>query len=336
MPNESARRPDILEKHIDEVIARRLKSDPIFAREFVDSIFLKLGASVPYQGLTVDRQVRHEGTTGTIDLLIRLFVDGSGETGRILIENKLDSSFTPNQPERYASSAIAMSRSGRPAFPIICAPSEYIAKSKYLDQFKSHTTYQEIASWLDGVDLAALEQAILRFSMPYEPDPVPEVQNFFEGYSQLAREIAPELIVKPNPNARGERPERSRTIYFVVRKTLPIFEFLPTLRFSHQCWDSSAPSASVKVMFDGWAAYESHLCRIASDTLGNTPLYLRKSGRSLGLVHDTPRMDNKRSVSTQRSAVVKGIRAAAILRAWVHAKKKIFLHWASVAAQEPP
>jgi hypothetical protein len=86
-------------------------------------------------------------------------------------------------------------------------------------------------------------------------------------------------------------------------------------------------------MFDGWAAYEPHLRRSALETLGNTPLYLRKSGRSLGLVHDTPQMDNKRPVSAQRDAVVKGIRAASILRAWVHANETILCHWASVVAQ---
>ena len=304
-----ARRPNVLERDVDEILARRIKGDPMFGRSLIHAVMTKVGAPFVYEKVGVDRQVRHEGANGTIDLLVRLFTAVSGETGRILIENKLDSSFTPNQPERYASSAVAMCRAGRVAVPIICAPAEYIKRSKYLGPFKAHITYEEVACWLDGEDLELVQAAILRFSMPYEPDPVPEVRNFHEGYERLVRELAPELVVKPNPNPDGERPGASRTIYFVVKKSLPNYEFLPTLRFSHQCWDSSASSASVKIMFDGWAAEEVLLRRVASATLGNTELYLRKAGRSLGLVKDTPRMDNKRPVSVQIDAVVMGIQS---------------------------
>jgi hypothetical protein len=331
--SQISRRPNVLERDVDEMLTRRLKSDPTFGRSLVHAIATKLGASLIYEKLGVDRQVRHEGANGTIDLLIRLFATASGETGRILIENKLDSSFTPNQPERYASSAVAMSRAGRPAVPIICAPAEYIKRSKYLGPFKAPIAYEEIANWLDGEDRALIEAAILRFSMPYEPDPVPEVRDFHEGYERLVRELAPELIVKPNPNTSGERPEASRTIYFIAKQSLPNYDFLPTQRFSHQCWDSSAASPSVKVMFDGWAAEETLLRRVGSEALGNTGLYLRKAGRSLGLVKDTPRMDNKRPVSAQMEAVVMGIRAAATLRAWMCANEATLREWASAVVQ---
>lgn len=331
--NQISRRPNVLERDVDAMLAARLKSDPTFGRSLVHAINTKLGAPLIYEKLGVDRQVRHEGANGTIDVLIRLFVTASGETGRILIENKLDSSFTPNQPERYASSAVAMSRAGRPAVPIICAPTEYIKRSKYLGPFEAAIAYEEIASWLDGEDQALIEAAILRFSMPYEPDPVPEVRDFHEGYERLVRELAPELVVKPNPNTSGERPEDSHTIYFITRKTLPKFDFLPTFRFSHQCRDSSAPSASVKVMFNGWAAHETLLRHVSAASLGNTGLYLRKAGRSLGLVKDTPRMDNKRPVSAQMEAVVMGIRAAAMLRAWMCANEATLREWASAVVQ---
>jgi hypothetical protein len=270
--------------------------------------------------------------SGTIDLMVRLLDRKSGETGRFLIENKLDSSFTPNQPERYASSAIAMCRQGRVSVPVICAPQHYLDKSKYLDSFHARVAYEDIATWLDGEDRALINSAILRFSMPYEPDPVPAVRDFHEGYENLVRERAPELIVKKNPNTGGERPAHSRTIYFDVKKSLPQWNFLPTLRFSHQCWDSSAPNPSVKIMFDGWAPHEAMLRKRSAPDLRNSGFYLRKAGRSLGLVCDTPRLDNVRPVSMQMDAVVKGIRAASALRVWVYSHEIVLRDWAGAVA----
>ncbi len=331
MDPSGIRRPNVFERHVDALLERRLKTDPQFAKAFIANILAQVMRSIAFERLGVDCQRRHEGTNGTIDLLVRMFAGESGEVGRILIENKLDSSFTPTQPERYAASAIAMSCTGRPAIAAICAPKAYLEKSKYLAPFKSWVSYEDIATWVDGDDRTLVEAAILRFSMPFEPEPDPQVRDFHEGYAHLIRQIVPELIVKPNPNVSGERPESSRTIYFVVSKTLPQWEFLPTLRFSHQCWDSSAPSPSVKIMFDGWASYELVLRRHSS-ALGNTRFYLRKAGRSLGLVHDTPRLDNKRPVGAQLDAVMTGIRAAAALRAWMHANEATLRDWAAIVA----
>lgn len=191
-----------------------------------------------------------------------------------------------------------MAGGGRTAVPVICAPAEYLRRSKYLAPFQARLAYEEVAAWVDDTDRHVLEAAIRRFAMPYQPDPVAEVKDFHEGYAALVRALAPELVVKPNPNTGGEQPESSRTIYFVVPRTLPPYDFLPTLRFSHQCWDASAPSPTVKVMFAGWARYEALLRRLSSETLRDTGLYLRKAGQSLGLVHDTPRLDNMRPVSS--------------------------------------
>jgi hypothetical protein len=332
--NSIERRPNVLERHVDGVLARRFERDPKFGRSFIGAASLMLGAPLDYKKLGVEQQARHEGASGTIDLLVRLLDKTSAESCRILIENKLDSSFTPSQPERYASSAVAMSRAGRPAFPIVCAPGGYIAKSKYLSAFKAAVSYEQIASWLDGEDEALVNAAILRFSMPYEPDPVPEVADFHAGYRRLVQELAPELVVKSNPNPGGERPDASRTIYFSTSKTLPHYDFLPALRFSHQCWDASAPSASVKIMFSGWAAHEAALRKGSSSALGNTGFYLRKAGRSLGLAKDTPRMNNKLPINSQFDAVVGGIRAAAGLSAWMHANESILRDWASIVKQD--
>jgi hypothetical protein len=86
-------------------------------------------------------------------------------------------------------------------------------------------------------------------------------------------------------------------------------------------------------MFHGWGAYEPLLRSMGAPLLGNTGLYLRKAGRSLGLVKDTPRMDNRRPVGAQMHAVVSGIRAAATLRAWTYANEATLRKWAQAVMQ---
>jgi len=325
------RRPQVLERDVDEVLARRIASDSTFAGRLIDEVERQSKHSLPYKAVQVQRQARHEGAPGSIDLLVRLFGPCLTETGRILIENKLDSSFTPTQPERYASSSVAMSRAGCPAIPLICAPAEYIGKSRYLDPFRARISYESLIAWLEGADLRLIQEAIMRFAMPYEADPVPEVADFHEGYKRLVQQLAPELVVKPNPNPTGARPKDSRTIYFVAAKCLPRWDFLPTLRFSHQCWDLSARRPSVKIMFAGWGIHQEVLRRESAAILENTGFYLRKAGRklgSLGLVHDTPRMDHMRPVADQVDSVAAGIRAAAALRAWMFANEPTLREWA--------
>jgi len=327
------KRPEVYEKHIDEVIESNLRSNPHFASQLTSRLAGRLGTALQFSSLEIVRQSAHIGATGTIDLLVRLRNEEGETQSCLLIENKLDSSFTPTQPQRYASSAIAMTRDAKKAYAIICAPGEYLKKSRHLASFAAQLSYEEVLDWVSGLDHRTLRDAILRFAMPYEPDPVAEVADFHRGYAELVNELAPELAIKPNPNPDGERPEDSRTIYFVVQKTLPHYGFLPTLRFSHQCRDSSAPSASVKVMFAGWADRLASIEPIACRSLAGTQMYLRKAGRSLGLAIDTPHMDNKRPVRTQREAVEAGIYAAAALRAWMFGNQEALHDWAKAAGR---
>jgi len=327
-------RPIVYEADIDELIIRNLQRNKIFAKRFVAA-----GCSIPieFDGLGVDGQVPHFGVPGTIDIQVRLWLSSRAECGRLLVENKLNSSFTPNQPDRYAASATSLSKSGRPVFSVICAPSEYLEKSQSISPFDARISYEDLASWLDGDDVDVLSQAILKFEMPYEPDPVPAVADFHDGYKELAAAIAPEIIIKPNPNSSNARPEHSRTVYFDAKRCLPNHDFLPTLSFSHQCLDKAAPAPSVKIMFKGWAKYEKLLKKKGAKDLAMSGLYIRRAGRretgSLGLIHDTKKMDNKRPVNQQTDAVAYGIRAATKLRAWMYANEDVLHRW-STAVKE--
>jgi hypothetical protein len=97
---------------------------------------------------------------------------------------------------------------------------------------------------------------------------------------QLVLERYPALAMKHDPNADGVRPGHSRTVYFDVPKALRIHPDVPRPKMSLQCWDSSAPSASVKIMLPGLARLAERLSspRDLSDIGG----YLRRAAGSLG------------------------------------------------------
>lgn len=322
-------RPKVLECDIDLILLARLPADSNFVGRMVGLVESQTGRQLLFQQATVEPQARHAGASGTIDILVRLWSGGT-ETARLLVENKLDSTFTPNQPERYAASAAAMSRAGHPALSVLCAPHEYLAKSKHAHVFDACVSYEQVADAVDGDHRTTVQLAIKRFEMPYEPDPVPQVAAFFDGYAEMVGEYAPELVISRNPNSGNSRPRGSQTIYFDVKKTLPRYGFLPTLRFSHQCVDSAAPSPSVKIMFDKWAGHEALLQRETRDDLANTPFHFRKARGSLGLVHDTPYLHNHLPVGVQPQAVLAGIRAAARLRAWMFENEVTLRRWASI------
>jgi hypothetical protein len=153
--------------------------------------------------------------------------------------------------------------------------------------------------------------AIERASSPYEPAPVPAVMDFFSGYARLAQTHAPDLFLKRNPNSGAARPKASRTIYFETKRSgFRSYPFLlkqgrfANLSMSHQCWDSLAPSASVKVMIGGWAQHLPVVSPLLVEVLRPSGIHVRNASRSLALVLDTPRLDNMRPAEEQELAIL--------------------------------
>ena len=83
---------------------------------------------------------------------------------------------------------------------------------------------------------------------------------------------------------------------------------------SLQCWDSSALSASVKIMLPKWGRFCKSLTPDAS--LSDIGAYLRPAGQSLGLVVDTPRLETQHPFADQVAEVTEGLEAALRLQAW--------------------
>lgn len=169
---------------------------------------------------------------------------------------------------------------------MLVAPEIYVSAGRKANTFDRTVTYEALLPALEAEDRLMLEAAILQARTPYEPAPNEKSAQFFHEYQAFANRRFPRLFMKMNPNGMGVRPTESRTIYFDVPKTLRLWPGLPRPRMSLQCRDSSAPSASVKIMLGGWPSKAASIA--VPQSLSAIGGYVRPAGRSLGIVIDTP------------------------------------------------
>lgn len=317
-------KPQVNESVIDEVLARLLADSDCAVQACLAAVSPN-GHAIRFDRTTVDRQVPHLSVRGTADIVLHVWSKGKLEA-LLLIENKIDAGFTPDQPMRYAycRDAHIAGRSAPLVATLLISPSIYIAGSRLRGSFDGSLAYEALLPCLDGRDRALFDMAIERAASPYEPVPVEAVMSFFEGYAKIAAEVAPDLRIKVNPNSGNARPEASRTIYFDTRASgFRGYPFLvnddkpASIRVSHQCWDSGAPSASVKLMLNGWAGHIHKVTSILQPALRGTGLYIRAAGRSLAIVADTERLDNMRPAVDQRVVIEEALlRIGCIRETW--------------------
>ena len=309
-------KPSITEAALDGVIERLLLAHTKCAAMLLHAASIHAA----FDRLTVERQVRHVGAYGTADLVVRYWLGGAC-TAILLVENKIDAGFTPDQPVRYAISRDAQRSSAPAVATLLLAPARYLAGSKLASGFDAALPYESLLQIANGADGELITNAIERAESPYEPVPAPAMMDFFTGYTELARSAAPELVLKRNPNSAGARPEASRTIYFDAQRSgFAAYGFLlkdarpAALRVSHQCWDSGAPKPSVKAMLDGWARHLPLVWPILMPALLGSGIYLRPGGLSMALTLDTDRLDNMRPATEQVTAILDALSKVRRLR----------------------
>ena len=211
---------------------------------------------------------------------------------------------------------------------MLLAPASYLLGSRLADLFDARVPYENLRDVMEGKDRALLEAAILQADAPYEPVANAGAGEFFTAIRQLITRRFPDLVMKRDPNDGSVRPDASRTVYFDVPRTLRQHANVPKPRMSLQCWDSSAPSASVKIMLPRLAASATRLP--VPQSLADIGGYLRPAGRSLGIVIDTPRLDTQRSFAEQANDVVEALDSALRLQGWWNDNGDILRQWTLV------
>ncbi len=111
--------PDVCERDVDFLLLEEAVASPAFLRWFLVRIGIKRKASL----VEAARSVKTE--TGESDL--ELTVKTRAGPVRILVENKVGASFTPDQPQRYRARAEAYRGRGtyRHVVTVLMAPESY-------------------------------------------------------------------------------------------------------------------------------------------------------------------------------------------------------------------
>jgi hypothetical protein len=292
---------------IDQLLDRMIKQNSALAMCCLEATGLSVAAT---DGVTVQRQVQHVGASGTADLVVRFWRDNS-VAAMLLIENKIDAGFTPNQPTRYAQCRDAhIQRGAAPSIAtLLIAPNKYLLSSQLKHSFNGCLSYEALLPYASEQDGSLLQAAIERAESPYEARPDGDVMSFFLGYEQINGDFGG-LAIKKCPNSNDARPAASRTIYFdTLSSGFRRYPFLlnghkpASIRVAHQCWDASAPSASVKLMLGGWARHRLLVAPFLMSDLANSGIHLRAAGQSLALVCDTPRLNNRKTAAAQKQEI---------------------------------
>lgn len=316
----------IFETEIDAVITRNLKHNERFRRGVTVSTLGQEIDEVP----NIKAQAAHVGSTGTIDLDIRL-----RGNRRLLLENKINAKYSVtvdgDQPSRYRKTAEAYRGYGVDCRTLLVAPNTYLRARGEACGFDLTLSYELMGDWLIGDDLAVVQAAIQQAETPYIGEMVEANTKFFRHYGELVQSDYPDLVLKRSPNADGARPATSRSIYFDVPRTLKVHQGVPRPSMSIQCWEQAQPSPSVKIMIGKWASLGRTLT-VPAD-LAAIGGYLRPAAQSLGITVDTPLMEVDRPFWEQIDAVRYGLEAAVRLREWWNASAVDLLHWVEVAVK---
>ena len=195
--------PRLYERDIDVLMQEELIFNQAVCDVFSRALGLQSYFHVTQCALSVVDQ------TGETDLLAR-FTDDADNRGVILIENKIDASFQPTQPERYRARANEIATNGEAAYCVLIAPKRYsIGKSDSISHFDACVSHEEIAEAV-GVSqtdrakhradllLRAVEQA----RSSYMIIPAPQVTGMWQRVFEIADKEFPSLKMKP-PSAKG-------------------------------------------------------------------------------------------------------------------------------------
>jgi hypothetical protein len=311
----------VYERDTDAAFLRLFRGSSNFAKSFARAV---TGRSVD-GAAQVEGQRRHVGSTGSIDISIR-YPCGL----LVLIENKIDAGYSVTQdghgqPQRYQRTVATYRERGVEVYSVLLAPENYIKSSRLADMFDRCVTYESLREEISASDAALIEAAIRQAEAPYEPIPNTGAISFFASIRKLVTEHYPDIFMKRDPNPSGIRPADSRTVYFDTARSLHSHPAIRRPRMSLQCWDSGAPSASVKIMMDGLAHLAKHL-PVPGD-LADIGGYLRPAGRSLGIVIDTPRLNTQRPFQDQWDDIVEALEAAIRLQGWWNNNSLLLAKW---------
>jgi hypothetical protein len=205
--------PDVCERDIDLLLLEEF----IASSEFRSWFLSEVGIEQTTDLAEAYRSVRTMNGESDLELTFH----GSSGLVKILIENKVDASFQPNQPQRYAERAERYRGLGtyREVLTVVMAPEVYFGGEDSAFGFDARVTYEGALAWFEQTEIGArkdYKMAILRGAIDrgrrgWKLVPHRGVSDFWRAYWKLCEQIAPQLSM---PVPKAEIPGDSHFIGF--------------------------------------------------------------------------------------------------------------------------
>jgi hypothetical protein len=208
--------PRLYERDIDVLLQEELIFNEVVCQLFSDALALGQPLRVHQCRLSVVDQ------SGETDLFA-MFSCGDRK-GIILIENKIDASFQPRQPERYRERANALRAGLNLVFCVLVAPKKYIQsiEKDMASHFDALVAYEDLATAIASTQTprlrhraALLVRAVEQSKSSYILTPAAEVSNFWMRVYEIAAQEFPRLQMS-RPSEKG-----SGSMWIVFKADLP-------------------------------------------------------------------------------------------------------------------
>ncbi|MFA7158996.1 MAG: PD-(D/E)XK nuclease family protein [Kiritimatiellia bacterium] len=206
--------PDICERDIDLLLLEEVVASSDFRSWFLSQIGIKEHISL----IEASRSVKTANGESDLELTIKV----AGGAIRVLVENKVDAAFQPNQPERYTDRANEYEKSGKyqRVVTVVIAPKVYFSDDAENIGFDVRLTYESVLAWFVDANqlgtrrdykLALIRGAIERGRLGWKLVPNENVGKFWQKYWQMAEQFAPQLAM---PVPKKKIPADSHFIRF--------------------------------------------------------------------------------------------------------------------------
>jgi len=291
------------ERDVDLVLMEEFTASPAFLRWFLGCIGVDPNAELI--------EARHSVTTSNGESDLELTLGSGPGVVKILIEDKVDAQFQPQQAKRYRERAARYLKDGEccRAMTVLVAPDAYITNSDEKCGFDQHVSLERIGTWFqDSPDVGPrraykttlLAQTIDRAAKGWTLVPDDKCTAFWREYREIALALAPDL----NPPPTKDRPAGSTFIYFKPKA------FPKHVRVVHKL-----TYGNVDLQFDGLGEETAALRTRYADSM-EPDMNIEQANKSAVVRVKVPTLDVSGSVEEQRADVEHGIRQAARLAKW--------------------
>jgi len=294
----------VQERDLDLLLAEELVCNPSFGRWFLGALGDERLADAEIH------EVRHSvghPILGESDLEVTV-TTAAGDRVLLLIEDKLDAPFQPDQPDRYLARACEYVGAGSAAWclTVLVAPQRYLVGRGANAPFAATVAVEAIRDHFAGIEDSRSQYRARLLAMAatvrttYEVQPDARTTDFYGRYWHLAKASMPDL----RPFAPGPRGTGATWISL----------FSPSLPRGVELIHKTNQQR-VDLQLARRAADVAELQERCADSLDGD-MRIEAAGKSAVVRIDVPLVDTKGDFVAQRAQIDAGIEAAARLLQW--------------------